>query len=254
MDDGLRRVKALRAAVGAVHDAVAAVELHGVVDPGQPLLGELVPRVGDPAVRLHQNSGTQVVLRVPPVRGAGGHAASAENALVHAIKLGTVLPALEVLLVSLLLDVLALQPRLDRLVLIVEVGEVRHQVLHHVGVGQRLNLDCLRARLDVEQAGQAVLPIDVHGARAADALAAGAAERQRGVDLVLDLDEGVQDHGAARLEIDGVLLQVWLGHLVRVVAVDPELLRRGHLSGRGERTGCRRPALRAEPATQGPSR
>lgn len=46
-------------------------------------------------------------------------------------KLGSIniLAALEVLPVALLLDVLPLQPRLDGLVLVVEVREVRHQVL-----------------------------------------------------------------------------------------------------------------------------
>mmetsp|Transcript_15215 Transcript_15215/g.41587 ORF Transcript_15215/g.41587 Transcript_15215/m.41587 type:complete len:308 (-) Transcript_15215:66-989(-) len=236
VDDRLRRVEALGAAVGAVHDAVAAVELHGVVDPGEALLRELVAGVGDPAVGLHEHGRAEVVLGVPPVGRAGGHAAGAQDALVHAVQLGAVVLALVVLRVPLLLDVLALEPRLDGLVLVVEVGEVGDEVLDDVGVGQRLDLDGRSVRLDVEEAREAVLAVDVHGAGPADALAAGAAEGERGVDLVLDLDEGVQDHGAARLEVDGVLLQVRLGHLVGVVAVDAELLGGGH-RGRRRREG-----------------
>ena len=36
-----------------------------------------------------------------------------------------------------------LQPRLDRPVLLVEVVHVRHQVLHHIHVGQGVDLDSL---------------------------------------------------------------------------------------------------------------
>mmetsp|Transcript_93368 Transcript_93368/g.269674 ORF Transcript_93368/g.269674 Transcript_93368/m.269674 type:complete len:346 (+) Transcript_93368:162-1199(+) len=242
--DRLRRVKALRAAVRAIHDAVATVELHGVVHPCEPLLCELVPGVRDPAVRLHQDRGAQVVLRVPPVRGARGHATRTQDALVHAVQLRAVLAALEVLLVALLLDVLPLQPGLDGLVLVVEVREVRHQVLHDVAMRQGLDLDGSRVRLDVLQAGQAVLAVDVHGARAADTLTARPPKGQCGVHLVLDLEQRVQDHWPASFEVDRVLLEEWLRHLVRVVAVDRELLRRGHRGGEG--AAARQPLLRSE--------
>mmetsp|Transcript_69893 Transcript_69893/g.197200 ORF Transcript_69893/g.197200 Transcript_69893/m.197200 type:complete len:210 (+) Transcript_69893:17-646(+) len=149
VDDGLRRVQALRAAVRAVHDAVAAVELHRVVHPRQPLLRVLVARVGDPPVRLHEHGGAEVELGVPPVGGAGGHAAGAEDALVHAVELGAVVDGLVVLGLALRLRLLALQPGLDGLVLVVEVGEVGHEVLHDVGVGQGLDFDGLRVLLDV---------------------------------------------------------------------------------------------------------
>mmetsp|Transcript_75339 Transcript_75339/g.207855 ORF Transcript_75339/g.207855 Transcript_75339/m.207855 type:complete len:321 (+) Transcript_75339:139-1101(+) len=231
VDDGLGRIQALGAAVGAVHDAVAPIELHGVVDPGQPLLGELVSRVGDPAVGLHQHGRAEVILRVPPVGRAGGHAAGAEDALVHAVQLGAVVPALVVLPVPLLLDVLPLQPGLNGLVLVVEVGEVGHQVLNDVRVRQRLDLDGLVARLDVQEAREAVLAIDVHGARPAEAFAARAPEGECRVDLVLDFDKRIQDHWATCLEVNRVLLEVRLGHLVWVVAVDPELLWRCHRRG-----------------------
>mmetsp|Transcript_76177 Transcript_76177/g.172236 ORF Transcript_76177/g.172236 Transcript_76177/m.172236 type:complete len:345 (-) Transcript_76177:2-1036(-) len=247
VDDGLGRVQALGAAAGAVHDAVAPVELHGVVHPGQALLRELVTGVCDPTVGLHEDGGAEVVLRVPPVGRARGHAAGAEDALVHAVELGAVVLALVVLRVALLLHVLALQPRLDGLVLVVEVREVRHEVLDHVGVGQGLDLNRLVTRLDVQQAGQAVLAVDVHGAGAADALPAGAAEGQGRIVLVLDLDERVQDHGAAGLQVDGVLLQERLCHGVRVVAVDAEGLRRGHLRG-----GGREGAAAADTCHRGP--
>ena len=46
--------------------------------------------------------------------------------------------------------------------------------------------------VDSAETSQGVLAVDVHCARAADALAAGAAEGERRVDLVLDLDERVE--------------------------------------------------------------
>ena len=67
--------------------------------------------------------------------------------------------------------------RLDGLVLRVEVGHVHHQVLHNKHVRQRRDLgDHVWVALDFCQARQAVGAINVHGARAADALPATYAE------------------------------------------------------------------------------
>lgn len=54
-----------------------------------------------------------------------------------------------------------------------------------------------------------LLAVDVHGAGAADALAAGAAERQAGVLLVLDLEQHVQHHRPARVRVH-LLGVAWL--------------------------------------------
>ena len=50
-----------------------------------------------------------------------------------------------------------------------------------------------RVAVDAAKAGERVLTVDVHSAGAADALAARAAESECGVDLILDLDEGVEN-------------------------------------------------------------
>ena len=91
-------------------------------------------------------------------------------------------------------------------VLLVEVVHVRHEVLDDVHVGQRVDLGLLVVGLDLADAGERVDAANVHRAGAADALAAGAAEGQGGVHLVLDLDQRVQDHGAAVVQVDLVLL------------------------------------------------
>lgn len=76
------RIQSLGARAAAVEDGVASVHAHRVVQRILPLGRLLVARVGDPPVRLKQDGGAEVLLAVPPVRGAGCAAAGAENALV----------------------------------------------------------------------------------------------------------------------------------------------------------------------------
>ena len=77
---------------------MAAVQAHGVVKGGLALSLALVARVDQPAVGLEQDGGAEVLLRVPPVRGARGRAAGAENALIQAVELLAVGLGLAVLL------------------------------------------------------------------------------------------------------------------------------------------------------------
>ena len=70
----------------------------------------------------------------------------------------------------------------------------------------RLDVDRLRdvEILDQRLAGEAVAAVDAHRVRAADAVRAGAAERQRAVDLPLDLVQGVE-HAVGRVQLDVVV-------------------------------------------------
>ena len=92
-----------------------------------------------------------------------------------------------------------------------------------------------RSGNNLRQTGQTVLAIDVHGARTADTLTARSSESKRGVLLVLDLEQSVEDHRAATtefrnrsgkilIEVDHVLLVVRLDILGRVVAEKAEEL------------------------------
>ncbi len=82
------------------------------------------------------------------------------------------------------------------------------------------------------QAGKGVGAVNVHGTAAADALSAAAAEGQGGVELVLDADQGVEDHGARLVEVEGVALHAGLlGGCVGVPAVDLEGLEVGLAGG-----------------------
>ena len=87
--------------------------------------------------------------------------------------------------------------------------------------------------LDVAQAGQGVGAVDVHGARAADALPAGAAEGEGRILLVLDFEERIEDHRAAIVEVDGIGGQIRLLLLVRIPAVDLEIFDPLRFRGRG---------------------
>jgi hypothetical protein len=104
------------------HNSVASVHGEGVLQGLTSLNSKLVTRINHPAVSLHQNGRTQVDVRVPPVRGAGGGAASAQNTFVKTVELLTVGDGLKVL--ALRCRGLLLQVGFDRFVLLVEVGEV----------------------------------------------------------------------------------------------------------------------------------
>ena len=170
-------------------------------------------RVSKPAVRLHECRRAKILVLVPPVTRATGRAAGAENALVQAVKLPTVLLRLQEL--ALRGRVVVLQIGLYRLVLLVEVGQVRDEVLDDIHwanailayeklaqmivrtVRKRVDLGILGlVALDAAKASKRVLSVDVHRAGAADTLAARATESECRVDLILDLDECVEDLGS----------------------------------------------------------
>ena len=86
--------------------------------------------ISHPSVSSHESGRSEVLVLVPPVTRATGRAAGAENALVQAVKLPTVLLRLQEL--ALRGRVVVLQVRFNRLVLLVELREVRDEVLHNV--------------------------------------------------------------------------------------------------------------------------
>ena len=53
--NGLRRIEALGAAVGTVHDGMAAVEFEGIVERMESLLGGAITAVLQPALGLKQH-------------------------------------------------------------------------------------------------------------------------------------------------------------------------------------------------------
>src|SRR5690606_23942805 len=80
LGDGLGGVQPLRTHLGAVHDGVAAVELERVLKVVETLVRGVVASVRNPAVGLQQGGRAEVVGLVPPVAGAAGRAAGAQDA------------------------------------------------------------------------------------------------------------------------------------------------------------------------------
>jgi hypothetical protein len=142
LSDRQSRVQALGACSRAVKDGVAPVHAHAVVEGVLALLLLLVSRVGDPSVALQEDGWAEVLLAVPPVAGARGRAARAQDALVQAVQLLAVLLRLEVLL-SIGSGSGVLKVWLDGFVLLVEVGQIRNDVLHDVSVREGIDLRLL---------------------------------------------------------------------------------------------------------------
>lgn len=124
-------------------------------------------------------------------------------------------------------NLLALQPRLNGAVLIVKVGHVRDEILDHIHMWQWVDLHGLVqvTSVDLADASQCVGSADVHRAASANSFAAWPAESQCWVHFVLDLDQGVENHGSASVQVDFVRLHLWLllGSL-GVPSVDVEVL------------------------------
>ena len=104
------------------------------------------------------------------------------------------------------------------------MGHVGDEVLDHFHVRQGRNLHLALHILDRGGAGEAVLAIDIHRARPANPLAARASEGQCRVDLILDLDDRVEHHRPAFVEVDGVMVVTWICAAVGIVAIDFERL------------------------------
>ena len=139
--DRLARVEVLRAGLAAVHDRLAAVDLEGVVEELEALGRLRVAAVGEPAVRLQEDGRPEVLVRVPPVRGARGRAARTQHAFVEPVELGAV--GLALIVLDGHVDVrLRLKEGLDRLVLLVKVGHVRHCNKKEKREGERRGGEC----------------------------------------------------------------------------------------------------------------
>ncbi len=95
--DGLGRIQALGTRPRAVEDGVTPVQTHAVVEHLLSLRVALVARVVEPAVGLQQDGWTEVLLAIPPVRGAGCGTAGAEDAFVETVELFALRRALAVL-------------------------------------------------------------------------------------------------------------------------------------------------------------
>src|SRR5215472_2256901 len=129
LGDRLGRIETLRAGFGAIHDGVAAVEAERIFEIVEASSGRFVAAVLEPTMRLQQRGWSHEALAVPPIARARGRAARAQDALIEAIELLAIFVALFPLLLWRRRS--GLQPRLDRGMLRIEVGEVGYEILHH---------------------------------------------------------------------------------------------------------------------------
>jgi hypothetical protein len=154
LGDRLGRVQALGAGLGAVHDGVAAIEPERILQIVQPLARRLVAAVDQPAIGMQQRRRAEIAVAVPPVARAGGRAAGAQDALVEPVELLAVLDgdcAIPWRAVAVFVSATARSS-----VLGVEMRQVRHQVLHHRHVRQRIDLHVALDLVDALGAGQRV--------------------------------------------------------------------------------------------------
>lgn len=117
-----------------------------------------------------------------------------------------------------------LQVRLNGFVLLVELGQVRHDVFYDVGVREGVDLCFLLCVVgNAAQTSQSINPINVHRTTPTDPLSAAPSESKCRIHLVLDSDQRIQHHGSCLVQIKRVRLHPRLGgRLVGIPAIDVE--------------------------------
>ena len=184
-----------------------------------------IPAIGDPAIGLKQYGRPQKTLVIPPVGRASRGAAETQDTGGGAV---TVL-AVEEFGILRALQALArgrrrvrLEPWLYRLILRNDMGLIGHQILDHVHMRQGRDLDFALHLVNRLQAGQRILAVDIHGAGAANSLPAGSAEGQRAVHPVLDMDQRIQHHRPAFVQIDFETVPARIVIIIRRPAINTQ--------------------------------
>ena len=221
--NGVTGIQAFWTGSGTVHDRVTSVQGHRVLQHRFSHRKCFVSGIDQPTVCLHQDSRSQILLSVPPVGWARCRAAGAKDAFIQTVQFLTVGNALYNLL-SVFWVFGSLQIRLDRFVLLIEVGQIRNQVLHNIHVRQWIDLQLLGVILvDFTETGQGVSSSDVHGAGPTDTFSARSSQRQGRILLIFNFQQGVEHHRTTVVQIHLEALQTGLVcWLIRVPPVNLE--------------------------------
>ena len=203
---------------------MAAVQPERILQGVQTLAGVFVSAVHYPAIGLQQRRGTQIPFGIPPITRACRGTAGAQDARGREVYLFLILPGLKPLPVRRGRRS-SLQPRLDGGVLGVEIGQVGDQVLYDGHMRQRIDFQDSPKVLHRLGAGERVGTADIHRAGPTNALPARTAESERRIDLVLDLDQGIQNHGPAGIHVDLISIQLRRSAGIGIVPVDLERAR-----------------------------
>ena len=98
--------------------------------------------------------------------------------------------------------------------------QVGNEILDDSHIGERIDR-CRRANLgNKSRAGQPVGAVHVHGAGAADAFPARAAECKRRIHLVLDPEQRIENHRSAIVEVDVESIEAGVRVEIGIVAID----------------------------------
>ena len=162
----------------------------------------------------------------PPIRRTRRGTTSTKNTLVHAIELGTILARLQILGLARFLWFGWLQPRFNGTVLFVKIGHVGDQIFEHKHVWQGINLGgfgCIFL-INIGQTSQSIDPINIHGTRTANAFATRTTKGQGWILLVFNLDESIQYHGTAFIQINRISRKIGALILFRIPTIDLEIL------------------------------
>ena len=85
--NSLAGVQALGTCPTAVHNGMAPIQTHAIIEHGLSFLCVFIPRIYQPAIALEEHGRAEVFFGIPPVRGAGGGAAGAKDAFVEPVEL-----------------------------------------------------------------------------------------------------------------------------------------------------------------------
>ena len=144
--------------------------------------------------------------------------------------------------------VISLQPRLNRLVLLIKVVHVRNEIFDDIHVRERVDFRYFGIGIDFTEiafkipfsiltaenllllpnTGQGVDSANVHGTGATDTLTTGSPEGQGRIHLVFDFNQGIQNHGSTSVQVDLIFLHLGLvSGLVGIPAVNCKLFALG---------------------------
>ena len=98
---------------------------------------------------------------------------------------------------------------------------------------QRVDLHITLHLVHAVNTGQSIDAIHIHRTRAADALAARATESQCWINFTFDLDQSIQNHRAAGVEVHEIGINLWCFAIVWVPAIDLECAQIGSTFGLG---------------------
>ncbi len=113
---------------------MATEQTIGVFQIIQTFGGCLVACVGNETIRLQQSGGAHEFIRIPPERGAGRGAATAQNAFIQPVQMVALGGRLQTLGFGrrFVVD----QVRLNRMVLLEKLRHVHDQIAYHRQAGQ----------------------------------------------------------------------------------------------------------------------